>query len=169
MQWRAQDLAPNLERWLDSNENPEFLLPGSLLDPALRWLNGYPDELAGPPAGYIQASKRHRTRRRNLGIGAVAVVVAASLAAAGIFYSLQQTAVHRQNVAVSRLLINESEILGDADPVISKLESIAAWRISPSDDARYAMLSAAARPGSSRGPPAPACPGAVSWLPCSRS
>ena len=48
VQWRAQDLAPNLERWLDSNKSHEFLLPRSLLDPALRWLNDYPDELAGP-------------------------------------------------------------------------------------------------------------------------
>src|SRR5271166_3484594 len=146
VQWRAQDLAPNLERWLDSNKNPEFLLPRSLLDPALRWLNGYPDELAGPPARYIQASKRHRTRRRRLINGVVAVLVVASLTAAGIFYSLQQTAIQRQNVAVSRLLIIESETLGDTDPVISKLLSVAAWRINPSSDARYAMLSAAARP-----------------------
>src|SRR5439155_1657547 len=39
---------------------------------------------------------------------------------------------------------------GDTDPVISKLESIAAWRIHPSNDARYAMLAAAARPGIAR-------------------
>ena len=92
VQWRAQDLAPNLERWLDSNKNPEFLLPRSLLDPALRWLHDYPGELAGPPEDYILASKRRRTRRRRLLSGAVAVLVVASLAAAGIFYSLQQTA-----------------------------------------------------------------------------
>ena len=85
VQWRAQDLAPNLERWLDSNKNPEFLLPRSLLDPALRWLDDYPDGLAGPPADYIQASKRRRTRRRGLLTGAVAVLVVASLVAAGIF------------------------------------------------------------------------------------
>jgi WD40 repeat protein len=37
--------------------------------------------------------------------------------------------------------------LGDTNPVISKLLSIAAWRINPSSDARYAMLTAAALPG----------------------
>src|SRR5262249_48082081 len=62
-------------------------------------------------------------------------------------YSLQQTAVQRQNVAVSRLLIIESETLGNTDPVMSKLLSVAAWRINPSSDARYAMVAAAARPG----------------------
>jgi hypothetical protein len=65
VQWRAQDLAPNLERWLDSKKNPEFLLPRSLLDPALQWLRDYPDELTGPPADYIQGSKRHRTPPRS--------------------------------------------------------------------------------------------------------
>ena len=70
-----------------------------------------------------------------------------SLAAAGIFYFLQQTAVQRQNVAVSRLLITESGTLADTDPVRSKLLSIAAWRINPSKEARYAMLAAAALPG----------------------
>ena len=147
LQWRAQDLAPNLERWLDSNKSHEFLLPPSLLDPALRWLNNYPDELAGPAADYIQASKRRRTRRGRVLTGAVAVLVAASLAAVGIFDSLQQTAVQRQNIAASRLLVNESETVGDTDPVLSKLLSVAAWRISPSSDARYAMLAAAASPG----------------------
>ena len=54
----------------------------------------------------------------------------------------------RQNdAAASRQLINDSEDLGDASPVISRLESIAAWAINPSSNARYAMLAAAARPG----------------------
>ncbi len=147
VQWRAQDLAPNLERWFDSDKNPEFLLPRSLLEPALRWLRDYPDKLTGPQARYIQASKRRRTRRRGLLSGAVAVLVAASLVAAGVFYSLQQTAVQRQKIATSRLLIMESETLGDTDPVLSKLLSVAAWRVNPSSDAQYAMLAAANLPG----------------------
>ena len=147
VQWRAQDLSPNLERWLDGNKGHDFLLPPSLLDPALRWLNSYPDELAGPAADYIHASKRRRTRRRILALGSVALVVVASLAAAGIFRSLEQTAIQGQNISISRQLALQSEILGDTDPVISKLLSIAAWRISPSNDARYAMLAAAILPG----------------------
>ena len=52
----------------------------------------------------------------------------------------------QRDVAVSGQLINESELLGDVDPAISKLLSIAAWRIHPSSDARYAMLAAARKP-----------------------
>ena len=56
-------------------------------------------------------------------------------------------AAQQRDVAVSGQLISESESLGDTDPALSKLESIAAWRIDPTDEARYAMLAAAARPG----------------------
>ena len=102
MQWRAQDLAPNLERWLDGNKGHEFLLPRSLLDPALRWLHDYPDELAGPAAGYIQASKRRRTRRRSLLTGAVAVLVIASLTAAHLLFpSANHPAAHSPSPASS--------------------------------------------------------------------
>ncbi len=47
VQWRPQDLGPELERWLDSSENRAFLLPGSPLDPVRQWLNDNPEELAG--------------------------------------------------------------------------------------------------------------------------
>jgi len=59
----------------------------------------------------------------------------------------RQQAIHQLDSAVSDELAIRSETLGDTDPVISKLLSIAAWRINPSSDARYAMMTAAALPG----------------------
>src|SRR5262249_25614127 len=76
---------------------------------------------------------------------AALVIGLASLAV--LTFLARQDAVHQRDIAVSGQLISQSETLGDTDPVISKLESIAAWRIHPSADARYAMLAAAARPG----------------------
>jgi WD40 repeat protein len=153
VQWRARDLAPNLEHWLGSKENPEFLLPRPLLDPALRWLRDYPDELAGPPAEYIRASRWRRTRRRGLAFGTAAILTAGSLAAAVIFFSLRQDAVNQQQdalrqlrVADSSLMIIESQTLSDTDPGLSRLLSVAAWRLNPSSDAWNAMLAATGRP-----------------------
>src|SRR6185312_10807692 len=40
-----------------------------------------------------------------------------------------------------------SQLIGDASPALSKLLSVAAWRLNPSSAARRAMLAAAARPG----------------------
>ena len=92
--------------------------------------------------------QQRRTRRIARAVIAALTVLALLASVLAVVANIQrQEAVHQRDVAVSRQLINESETLGDADPVISKLESIAAWRIHPSIDTRSAMMAAAARPG----------------------
>ena len=153
VQWRAQDLAPSLERWLDGNKNPEFLLPRSLLEPALQWLRDYPDELAGPPTGYIYASNRHRARRRRRDRVVVAVIVVASLVAAGVFYSLQQTANQQRDkanqqrdIAISAEVAAQSEQLVSTDPATAAFLAAAAWRIAHTHQAQESMLQLLAQP-----------------------
>jgi WD40 repeat protein len=146
VQWRAQDLAPNLERWLDSKKDPEFLLPRSLLESALRWLNDYPSELEGPPRDYIKASKRRRTRRRGLLVAVVAVLVAASLSAAGTFYSLQQTAVSQSRLAQSEELAAEAAGLFPANDPLAMLLSVQAYESAPTVQAGNALAEAAQQP-----------------------
>ena len=75
----------------------------------------------------------------------VLVVLASASAVVAVFQRSQ--AIAQRDKAVSRQQIAQSEALGDSDPVLSRLESIAAWRIDPSSNARYAMLTAAALPG----------------------
>jgi WD40 repeat protein len=160
--WLAETHADRLVRtrlhnvaaeWARHSRDTSYLYSGSLLQAAdetaarIRADPARHPPLTQTERNFLQTSKRHRVRRRRLLSGAVAVLVVASLTAAGVFYSLQQTAIQRQNLAASRLLINESETLADTDPVLSKLLSVAAWRIYRSSDTRYAMLSAAARPG----------------------
>ena len=53
----------------------------------------------------------------------------------------------QRDIAASRQLADRSEAIGDSDPALARLLSIAAWRICPSSAARYAMLAAAALPG----------------------
>jgi hypothetical protein len=58
-----------------------------------------------------------------------------------------QQVAHRLDVVTSRQLSSQSRLIGDANPALSKLLSVAAWRIDPSRAARDAMLAAATRPG----------------------
>jgi len=163
LQWRTQDLAPNLERWLNSSKspdgkgNPEFLLPPSLLDPALRWLKGYPDELDGPPATYIRASERRRSRlvriRRGVTAALAALAVGLAVTTVAAYNASQnadrasQVAVRQRDDAIASQLIAESEAQADTDPTASKIESLAAWQIDPGPQSRYALISAATSPG----------------------
>jgi WD40 repeat protein len=150
VQWRAQDLAPYLERWLDSNKNPEFLLPRSLLDPALRWLHDYPDELAGPPAEFLRASRAAariaRGRRRTLTVvGAVLVLFAVT---AGVFAwrssgkAGQQHAVAltQHAIALSRQLASASTSLDASDPVTARRLALAALSAYPTSEATTAVV-----------------------------
>jgi hypothetical protein len=54
--------------------------------------------------------------------------------------------VHQRDVAISDQLTSQSELMGDTNPVISRLLSVAAWRIHPSADARFGMTAAAVNP-----------------------
>ena len=93
--------------------------------------------------------RQHRRTRRIVRavIAALTVLVLLTSGLAVVANVQRQEAIHQRDVAASGQLISQSELLGDTNPAISKLESIAAWRIHPSSDARYAMLAAAARPG----------------------
>ena len=92
--------------------------------------------------------QQRRTRRIVWAVIAaltVLVLLASILAVGANIQRLQ--AIHERNVATSGQLISDSQLLGDADPVISRLLTIEAWRLNPSPAARYAMLAAAALPG----------------------
>jgi hypothetical protein len=98
---------------------------------------------------FLHASDRaHRRglRQRQSFTAFLMVLVVGFAAVAVVAFRANQATAHQRDVAVSGQLISKSEALGDTDPVISKLESITAWRLNPSAEARYAMLAAAALP-----------------------
>ena len=142
--------------WNRYSREPIYLYAGSLLAAATETatrISAYPARY--PPLSKIEhdflhassRAQRRRARRRQSFVGLLLVLVIgfALLAVAALHAS--QEAQHQRDVAASGQLINESQLLGDVNPTISKLLSVAAWRIHPSADDRYAMLAAAARPG----------------------
>jgi WD40 repeat protein len=161
LEWRDAHarLAVRADEWVQSGRERGFLLRGLDLRFAQEWRAHAAEHEKVPPTdrqvGYILASSKAAIRTRRTWLTALITGLAVVLGAGG--YGLTQSllagaegqqASHQRDAAASRQLINESETAGDASPVISKLESIAAWVISPSSNAYYAMLAAAARPGS---------------------
>jgi WD40 repeat protein/transcriptional regulator with XRE-family HTH domain len=142
--------------WARHARDPSYLYTGTLLqaatDTAAR-IGANPARhlpLSQTERDFLHASSHahRRAARRRQGFIALLMALVIGVASVAAFAFLaRQDAVRQRDVAVSGQLISQSEALGDTDPVISKLESIAAWRIHPSAEARYAMLAAAARPG----------------------
>jgi WD40 repeat protein len=150
---RLDDVAAE---WLRNSRDPIYLYTGSLLAAATETasrINVDParySPLSQTERDFLQASnrahRRHVRRRDGFVAFLMALVVGFALLAVAAFHASQE-AVHQRDVAASGQLINESQLLGDVNPTVSKLLSVAAWRISPSAEARYAMLAAAASPG----------------------
>ena len=142
--------------WTRHDHDPSYLYSGSLLAAAAETaarIDADPvrhPRLSQVERDCLQASDRASHRRIRLRQGLIAFLTAMvmGLASATAFAFLaRQDAVHQRDIAVSDELASRSEVLGDTDPRISKLLSIASWRINPSNEARYAMLTAAALPG----------------------
>jgi transcriptional regulator with XRE-family HTH domain/Tol biopolymer transport system component/predicted ABC-type transport system involved in lysophospholipase L1 biosynthesis ATPase subunit len=142
--------------WERHSRDPSYLYGGSLLQAA----TGTAARIGADPArhpplsqaerDFLHASDhahRRRARRRQGLIALLAVLVVGLASATVVAVRAGQRATHQLHVVSSVLLSNESQQVGDADPDLSKLLSIAAWRINPSSAARSAMLAAAARPG----------------------
>jgi WD40 repeat protein len=142
--------------WARHSRDSSYLYSGSLLVTASETANRIEhDPARHPPLSrterdFLRASERAhrgRTRRREALIAVLAVMVIGLASATVIAFRAQRNAVHQLNVAVSGQLAIQSQEWGDTDPVLSKLLSVAAWRIDPSQEARYAMLTAGALPG----------------------
>jgi WD40 repeat protein len=141
--------------WTRNSHDRSYLYTGSLLaaasDTATRISA---DPARHPPLSqterdFLHTSNRAHRRsvhRRERFIAFLMALVLGLTSVAILAFLAQQNAVRQHDTAAAGQLVNESEALGDRNPTISKLLSVAAWRIRRSEDARYAMLAAAASP-----------------------
>jgi WD40 repeat protein/transcriptional regulator with XRE-family HTH domain len=139
--------------WAQDSRDPSYLYSGSRLDAAAAMAARIKADsrqipLSQADKDFLHAShragRRHaRTRQQLI---AVLLALVAALATVWIMaVRAERAATTQRDIAVSRQLISESEALG-TDPAIARLEAIAAWALSPSAQAHYAMLAAAANP-----------------------
>jgi len=142
--------------WARHSHDPSYLYGGSLLQAATdTTVRIGADPARHPPLSpterdFLHASDRahHRTVRRRQGLIALLTALVLGFAGATVLaVQAGQQVTHRLDVVTSSQLSSQSHLIGDASPALSKLLSVAAWRIDPSSAARHAMLAAAARPG----------------------
>jgi len=142
--------------WTGDSRDPSYLYSGSLLAAAIDTASRTgADPARHPPLSpaerdFLHASNRahrRRTRRRQSYIALLMAMVIGLASATALAIGSSQQAIYQRDAAVSGQLASQSEALGETDPAISRLLSIAAWRLNPSPDARYAMLAAAGLPG----------------------
>ncbi|MFI6497814.1 AAA family ATPase [Nonomuraea typhae] len=101
------------------------------------------------PQDFLDAAARAETRtglRRRMVVTLLTVLLAVAVAAAATAVRVQQDTSRQRDSAVSRRLAAQSELI-TADPALAALLAVAAWRISPTDEARASMLAVLRNPG----------------------
>jgi len=90
---------------------------------------------------------RRTTRVRNGAIAVLALLTVVSVVLGLVAREQTNRAETRLQQAVSRELTSRSQTIGDTDPAVSKLLSVAAWRLNPTPEARAEMVAAFNRSG----------------------
>ncbi|WP_261991408.1 nSTAND1 domain-containing NTPase [Streptomyces sp. OR43] len=137
------ELAHERERWANGNK-AAGLLPGTVQLAALEErLKGREAELDDAEANFLLRARRLRQVRRNrlrAAWTAAAVVLALIVGLSTFLVYQQRVSTQREEESRSRLLANYSAEVAKSDPGQAALIAMGAYEISPTDEARNAML-----------------------------
>jgi len=150
--------------WDRCRRDPSYLYAGSLLQDAVTTVarvdHSRQPDLSPTEQEFLHASTRARRRTVAVRRGALAALLALTLGLATTTvaaYQASQTsarhrdeAAHQRDTAIASQLVTESEAQADTNPEAAKIKSLAAWRIDPTPQTRYALISAAIRPNPGR-------------------
>ncbi|MEV4380709.1 protein kinase [Streptosporangium sp. NPDC049644] len=139
------------QAWEARGRRPGDVLGGGVLEEALLWVTTGHRHLVlnRLETEFLNAGTRAQTRdirRRQALTVFLAALLAVALVATALAVRAQRDADHRRDVAVSHRLTAQSELLA-GDPRLSALLAVAAWRVSPTPEARTGMLAALSDPG----------------------
>jgi WD40 repeat protein len=134
--------------WKDHGERPEDLMQGTVLRTALDWLAAPSFGLRPNPLElrFLTAARERgaRTaRRRRQALSATAVLAVLALVAGVLAWSQLQESERQRAQATARSVAQVADNLRGSAPDTALLLSLAAWRISPTPEARSALHSAA--------------------------
>lgn len=143
--WRDQHtrLAGRAREWLDSGRNSGYLLRGGDLRQAEAWLASQAEHRQAPTpehAEYISFSRRAAARRLYGLLAGVTFALVAALALLVVALVQRADAIRETHVAQAQLLA--SQAVQEIDPEAASLLAIGAYALSPTVDARNAILNA---------------------------
>ncbi|WP_405183659.1 WD40 repeat domain-containing protein (plasmid) [Nocardia sp. NBC_01377] len=141
--------------WRHRGRDAAYLYSGSILDTAVTAADRVTaDPGRYPPLGAVEAeflaaatgTRTRRTLQRRAVIVVLLVLVIGLAATTIVALQASGSAARQRDLAIARQLISQSTLLATSDPFGSKLDAIAAWRLSGSPEAKTAMIEAAVNP-----------------------
>jgi energy-coupling factor transporter ATP-binding protein EcfA2 len=140
--WR-ESLRADLDRWQVAGRPPDLLPTPTGLAAADRWVRERPGDLTETEADYLgQGRSLHRSRalRRRRLRSVLAGLVGLALVLGSLFAYQRRTSAQLNALATSRALVQASVDEAAQDPVQSVMLALAAYRASPTQEARNALL-----------------------------
>lgn len=148
--WAAEDRAflvwlesvrRDMEAWEESGRTapPHSSLP----DSTSRWEAERGADLSAAEHAFLEAVRAHRRsriRRRRVVVSVVAVLTALALVTSTLLVASRQESSARQAMATSRALAQASVDASSSDPARSVMLALAAYRTSPTQEARNQLL-----------------------------
>jgi WD40 repeat protein len=149
--------------WSAHRRDGSYLWSGALLGSALATVEraaagpGRLPPLAGAETWFLAASQRaaqrQRRRRQGLAVLTALILVAGAVGVAVVHVTESAAAAARAQAAALAATTGAEKLAADSvsadgtDPVLARLEALAAWRLAPSSvQASYSLLNAAAQP-----------------------
>ncbi|MEV0562079.1 helix-turn-helix domain-containing protein [Dactylosporangium sp. NPDC050588] len=145
----GQQLAVAAGQWRDDDRDRAALYQGGRLATAQEWHRAHAAEASPLVTEFLAAATgyAHRRTRRLYGIvAALVALLVTAVTAAAYGYSQRQSAIAERDRAISRLVAGQAQRLRDYDPALAKQLSLAAFRISPTTEARSSLLDAPVEP-----------------------
>jgi WD40 repeat protein/transcriptional regulator with XRE-family HTH domain len=153
-----RELTEAARTWHDSDRDPSLLARGLRLDTMRSWLasDGQLLSLSRLERDFVDASvaqadaetiaTRRRTRRLRALVAATSVLAVLAAVSAVLAVDARSEALLARDEALSRQVALTADRLADVDPTLAAQLAVVGYGISPTSEARSALLDAAANP-----------------------
>ncbi|WP_346283452.1 WD40 repeat domain-containing protein [Streptomyces sp. T21Q-yed] len=140
--WR-ETVRLDLDRWRGAGEPAELLPSAVALATAQRWLTERADDIGDAERDFLERGHRRRrsaVRRRRGLFSAIGLITAAALVLGALFFYQRAVSEEQEAAANSRALASISTDQRLQDPALAIQLALAAYRTSPTDEAKNALL-----------------------------